>query len=109
LLSPTLPIGATPIRRDWVEGQLRAVLGMLDVPVPARLYRAWAEDDTRRLEYWSRLLLAARESRALLVEDRNLGAALANLLLGLGVDEARAWCGASHTSFAAMLALGAWR
>lgn len=127
LLSPTLPIGAYAYSQgleyavsaawvreekdveDWIEGQVKSVLGMLDVPVLARLYRAWSEGDTQALEYWSRLLLAARESGELLAEERNLGTALARLLLALGVERARAWCGASHTSYAAMFALGTWQ
>ncbi|MGH8658954.1 MAG: urease accessory protein UreF [Gammaproteobacteria bacterium] len=127
LLSPTLPIGAYAYSqgleyavgaawvreerdvKDWIEGQAKSVLGMLDVPVLARLYRAWSEGDARALEYWSRFLLAARESSELLAEERNLGTALAKLLLALGVERARAWCGASHTSYAAMFALGTWQ
>ncbi|MGH8602157.1 MAG: urease accessory protein UreF [Gammaproteobacteria bacterium] len=127
LLSPTLPIGAYAYSRgleyavsaawvreekdvqDWIEGQVKSVLGLLDVPVLARLYWAWSEGDARALEYWSRLLLAARESGELLAEERNLGRALARLLLALGVERARAWCTASHTSYAAMFALGAWQ
>lgn len=127
LLSPTLPIGAYAYSQgleyaieanwienekdaqDWIEGQAKSVLGLLDVPVFVRLYRAWANQNTPEVEYWSRLLLAARESSELLAEDRNLGTSLARLLLALGAEKARAWCSASYTSYAAMFALGAWQ
>ncbi len=126
LLSPTLPIGAYAYSqglefaveagwvreekdtKEWIEGQVKSVLAVLDAPVFARLYRGWQESDAAALDYWSRLLLAARESSELLAEERNLGTALARLLLALGVEKAREWCAASHTSYAAMFALGAW-
>jgi UreF len=63
LISPALPIGAYAYSRGleyavsagwvrneidaaaWIEGQLTHVFESLDVPVFARLYRAWQEDD----------------------------------------------------------------
>ena len=107
LLSPALPIGAYAYSRgleyavaagwlcdeaaaaEWIGGQLRHAVQRLDIPVFARLYRAWAEGDTEGSEYWNAFLLAARESAELRAEHRYLGAALARLLRDLGIEEAR--------------------
>ncbi len=123
LLSPALPVGAYAYSRGleyalsagwlrdepevsaWIEGQLTHVLRSLDVPVLARLYRAWQQRDTRALDEWSTFLLAARESSELLAEDRYLGGALARLLVGLGIADARPWCACKRASFATLFAL----
>ncbi len=103
LISPTLPIGAYAYSRgleyavlagwvrdeastaEWIGGQLRHTLQNLDIPVFARLYRAWAEGDEAGREHWNAFLLAARESAELGAEDRYLGTALARLLADLGI------------------------
>lgn len=123
LMSPALPVGAYAYSRGleyalsagwlrdeaeisaWIEGQLTHVLSSLDVPVLARLYRAWQQHDTKALDEWSAFLLAARESSELLAEDRYLGGALARVLVGLGITEARPWCGSKQASFATLFAL----
>ncbi len=124
LISPALPIGAYAYSRGleyaisarwvrdeadvtvWIEGQLTHVLGTLDIPVFARLYEAWGiSGDHAALEYWSRFLLAARESAELLAEDRHLGMALARLLAELGIEEARPWQKCKQTTFATLFAL----
>ncbi len=103
LLSPALPIGAYAYSRgleyavaagwvcdeagagEWIGGQLRHTVQRLDIPVFARLYRAWAEGDPEGVEHWNAFLLAARESAEQRAEDRYLGAALARLLRDLGI------------------------
>lgn len=125
LISPALPIGAYAYSQaleyavearwvrgedevqQWLEGQMGSVLASLDIPVFARLYRAWRQSDRGAARYWSRLLLAGRESSELLAEERDLGYALARLLAELGVPGARAWCEEGDASYAAMFALGA--
>jgi urease accessory protein len=122
-VSPALPIGAYAYSRGleyavaahwvgdgdtataWIEGQLTDVLATLDIPVLIRLYRAWHSGDNSLLYYWSRFLLAARDSAELVAEDRDLGRALARLLTDLGLEEARPWQAAEQASFAALFAL----
>ncbi|MGH8512307.1 MAG: urease accessory protein UreF [Gammaproteobacteria bacterium] len=94
---------------SWIEGQLTNVFENLDVPVFARLYRAWQEDDAGSLVYWNSFLLASRESAELLAEDHYLGGALARLLSDLGIEGAGAWQVAERPSFATLFALGAER
>ncbi len=123
LLSPTLPIGAYAYSRglehavaagwvcdeasaaEWIGGQLRHTVQHLDIPVFARLYRAWAAGDAEGLEHWNAFLLAARESAELRAEDRYLGAALARLLHDLGIDQARPGRPERQWGFAAAFAL----
>jgi urease accessory protein len=127
LISPALPVGAYAYSagleyavdkgwvdseekaNDWIVGQLQNSLSTLDAPLLARLYLAWQENDSDKANYWSRFILASRESSELLSEDRHLGNALAQLLPELGIPEALSWRGSKHTSFCAMFALGAAR
>jgi urease accessory protein len=125
LISPALPVGAYAYSAgleyavdigwvdneekayDWILGQLQNSLSTLDAPILARLYKAWLENDSDKADYWSRFLLASRESSELLAEDRQMGNALAQLLPELGIAEAVSWRGHNHTSFCSMFALGA--
>jgi urease accessory protein len=131
LCSPALPIGAFAYSqalepavtagwvRDeadacaWITGQLGAQLATLDLPLLARFYDAWGDDDrtadTSALDTWSAFLVAARPSAELQVEDRLLGAALARVLDGLGVTTSRGWQGRTDVTHAAMFALAARR
>ncbi|WP_455199052.1 urease accessory protein UreF [Kaarinaea lacus] len=127
LISPALPVGAYAYSagleyaveagwvdseekaNDWIIGQLQNNLSTLDVPVLVRLYDSWQENDSGKAEYWSRFLLASRESSELLAEDRQIGNALAQLLPELDIEEALTWRSGTITSFAAMFALGASR
>jgi urease accessory protein len=123
LLSPALPIGAFAYSRgleyavqaawvrdeaaalQWIGGQLRHSVSGLEIPVFARLYRAYAAGDSDGVGYWNGWLLATRESAELRAEDRCLGAALARLLCDLGIEDARQ----PGTSFAAAFALATQR
>jgi len=127
LASPMLPVGAYAysqglewaVECHWVHdeasaaGWIGGVLGQgpsrLDVPVLARLYRAWASDDVARVHHWSRLLDAARESGELQAEARQLGESLAVLLDQLGVHAARPWKEIEYTGFPTLFALAAVR
>jgi urease accessory protein len=131
LCSPALPIGTFAYSqglepavtagwvtneadaRAWIVGQLGAQLATLDLPVLARLHAAWGDGahdvDARAVDAWSALLMAMRPSAELQMEDRHLGAALARLLAGLGVDDAAPWPARGDVTFAAMFALAARR
>ena len=80
LISPSLPIGGYAYSQgleyavetgwvtnekemyDWVTGIVSHMHQQLDVPVLARLYKAWSEEDIENVEYWNAFLLASRES-----------------------------------------------
>ena len=103
LSSPALPIGAFAFSqglesavalgwiqdeassRAWLEGALGEGLARLDLPVLARLYRAYAAGDELAVRTWSSYLLASRESRERRLEDEQLARALARLLADQGV------------------------
>jgi urease accessory protein len=127
LVSPALPVGAYAYSQgleyavdaawlrdeaavaEWILGVLELLLGRVDVPVLARLYRAWQVNDEAALTYWSAYLRASRESRELQEEDRHLGMALARLLRDLDMAEAAPWVAHSDTGFAVVFALAATR
>lgn len=98
LVSPALPIGAFAWSQglesalelgwvsdrdglhDWLDGVLEDGLGRGDLPVLARLHRAWAIEDAAAVQYWNDWLLASRETAELHEEDVRLGAALSRLM-----------------------------
>lgn len=104
LVSPSLPVGAFTYSQglewaiecgwvkdeatlsDWLADLLRSSITYLELPLLARLYRASAAGDMEALVYWTRYLVACRETRELRDEERNRGRALASLLPQLGVQ-----------------------
>ncbi|MEA2078492.1 MAG: urease accessory protein UreF [Pseudomonadota bacterium] len=130
LSSPALPVGAYSYSQGleyaveagwvsdrqsaacWIKGSLETGLARLDIPVLLRLLRAWHDTDDTTLWYWSRMLLASRESAELRGEDAAMGAALARLLRDLGIDHAERLCDrAAPVSYALAYALAcsAWQ
>jgi urease accessory protein len=127
LCSPALPIGAFAYSQGlepavsagwvaneddagtWITGQLRSQLAGLDLPVLRRFYEAWGGGEADALDVWSAFLVASRPSAELQREERHLGAALARVLDGLGLAEARAWNTRPDVTYAAMFALAARR
>jgi urease accessory protein len=95
--------------RDWIRGLLDASLAALDLPVLARLDAAWRAGDGAAVERWNAFLLASRATAELAAEDRHLGAALARLLEGLGVDGAAAFAPRTDVAHATLFALVAVR
>lgn len=120
LASPSLPVGAYSYShgmeyaceahwigdresvQDWVSGILQNGMAKLDIPLLARIYQAWDEDDSEQALQWSRYLLACRDTSELRNEDSQTGYALARLLRDLDVKHA-ALCMDSESS---TLALG---
>ncbi len=106
LISPALPVGAyaysqgleTAVEEGWVTDESSAaewISGILvnsliraDIPIFVRLYDAWQEDDLKAVNDWNAIMLAMRESAELQQEDRQLGRALARLLIDLGCEKA---------------------
>lgn len=125
LTSPALPIGAYAYSQGleyaisagwvhdeessafWILGVLEHTLPHLDLPILVRLQPAWVGRNDQKVRYWSRLLLAQRESAELQAEDRHLGTALARVLWDQGLQEAQAWLGREEATFAALFALAA--
>lgn len=127
LVSPTLPVGAYAYSGglesaiaagwvsnaeqagDWIDGVLEHNLCGLDVPVLQRMYRAWRQDDVEAVRSWSCFLAASRESSELLAEDRQMGQALARLLVSLDIEAAGDWVNGKHCNWVAMFSLAAVR
>lgn len=101
LASPALPIGAFHFSQgleyaveagwvgdesstlEWIGGLAGGSLGMLDLPVLARLLRAHAANQRDEAARWNALLTAARETEELRAEDRHMGSALVKILRGI--------------------------
>jgi len=125
LISPALPVGAfaysqgleyaveqgwvtdEKTTRQWISGLLSHSLSSLDIPVLARMYKAWQQNEITRVLYWTHYLQASRESSELLMEDRQIGSALKQLLHDLKIENATQWPQDSQPSFATMFALAA--
>ena len=128
LISPALPIGAYAYSQGleyavdqawvsdeasvqrWIAGVASNSVACLDLPVLARMYKAWSKSesgDENEIIRWSRFLLASRESAEVLAEDRHLGQALAKLLTDLEIAEADAWRQNELSNFPAMFSLAA--
>lgn len=122
LASPALPIGAFSwsqgleyavhagwVRDEqsayaWLHGVLQQGLMRLDVPILLRLHAYWWQG--HEPVHWNQRLLAARETRELREEDRQLGAALIRLLHDLDCPQAQMRLG-RETAFATAFALAA--
>lgn len=125
LISPALPIGAFAysqgleyaVEEGWVKDEASAAqwiigltdhsLSSLDVPILARLYKAWKTNNMESLIYWNQYLQASRESNELLTEDRQIGSALKQLLGDLKIHQVNDWPESEQPSFATMFALAA--
>lgn len=122
LASPALPVGTFAYsqglewaaERDvrtgeaaaaWIFGIMENGMAFLDVPLLARLHRAWTDNDDDAARQWSARLLASRETAELRQEELQTGAALARLLRDLGLKRAEAWTGFPKRTFAALFAL----
>jgi urease accessory protein len=105
LVSPTLPVGAFAYSQgmewaieigwvanarqagQWIQGVLRNGQARLDIPLLARLYRAWQNRDPAAFEYWNRFLAASRGTSELQQEERYMGQALHRLLCSLSPEQ----------------------
>lgn len=106
LVSPALPVGAFAYSRglegavadglvhdeaslgDWITGVLEHVLCPLEGGMLVRLHAAWQRDDLDAVRSWTLQLKAFRESQELLLEDEQMGSALARMLRGVGITDA---------------------
>lgn len=123
LSSPALPVGAYAYSQgleyaidsgwltteeevhQWLDGVLRYGLGQLDLPILIRAYNAWQNDNLNAANEWNHYLRAARETSELLLEDEQLGMALARLLTDLGLPKNQLGALSQKPCFAVMFAL----
>jgi urease accessory protein len=89
----------------WTVGMLERSVLSLDVPVFARLFRAFAEGDAASARRWNDYLFAARGSAELRAEERQLGSALTRLLAKEGVEAAAGWVSDRRVTLATGFAL----
>lgn len=98
LISPTLPIGAYSYSQglesaieaawvhdvdsayEWINGIAEHAFCAVDLPILIRLFDALQMNDLALFANWNAQLLSMRESRELLDEDRQMGAALLRLI-----------------------------
>ena len=98
LASSTLPVGAFTYSQglemavevgwvgdvvslqDWIADVLEAGFATVDVPLFARLFAAYADDEPAMEQQWIDRLLACRETREIRDEERHRGRAFARLL-----------------------------
>lgn len=67
----------------WIQDMLRNGLAYLDVPVFSLCFDAHQAQDQKQVKYWNDYLLASRETKEILLEDTQMGASLARLLVSL--------------------------
>ena len=127
LTSPSLPIGGYSYSQglefavssgwvhdvsttlDWIQGLLTHSLTNLDLPIFARLYASWERNNIEEVNFWSNFLIASRDSFELQEEDRQMGKALARLLVDLDLDEAKPFLSATYGCFLTLYSLAATR
>lgn len=92
---------------DWVSGVGDHALARLDLPLLLRAHEAAQAGDAQRLLDIGEQLLASREARELMDQERQLGSSLASVLVNLGVEAAARFRGHEHASYVVCFALGA--
>ncbi|MBC3882208.1 urease accessory protein UreF [Undibacterium sp. LX40W] len=110
LASPSLPIGGfsysqgleTAIERGevkdaetarvWISSYLNQVVAYFEAPMLWRLMRAFYEQDSDAVRYWSEVFLASRDTAEFRAETVQMGYSLAKLVAELAIadDEAMA-------------------
>lgn len=127
LVSPSLPVGMysysqgletavaegwvrdAASTRDWLHAVLTRSLARTDAPILLRLMDAWQSEEYAQVLLWSETLAAFRETTELRLEDRQMGLALARVLDGLDMVEAKAWNRHTSATFATLFSLAAVR
>ncbi len=125
LVSPSLPIGMYSYSQgletaledglisnaqdtsEWLNGLLKRCLMHVDIPIGQRLYQAWSTPDESALQYWSKQLLAHRETQELRKEDQQTGQALAKLLYALEMHEAEYYIRSEEATLMTLFMLAA--
>jgi urease accessory protein len=89
----------------WIAGMLERSVLSLDVPVFARLHRAFGAGQLDAAKRWNDYLFAARGTAELRAEERQTGSALVRLLSREGVELAHPWLGHPRVTLATGFAL----
>jgi len=92
---------------EWIGGLMDICLTGIDLPILARLYDAWEYGNVERIDYWSRILIACRETAELRMEDRHTGQALARLLDALAIAGMQPWIRKPEVTLATVFAFAA--
>lgn len=92
---------------EWLNGLMAICLTRIDLPILARLYDAWECGDVENVEYWSKTLIACRETSELRAEDRHTGQALARLLDSLDIADMQPWIRKPETTLTTIFAFAA--
>jgi urease accessory protein len=92
---------------SWMSGLGAHALSRLDLPLLARAHDAARDEDVPRLVAIGEQVLANREARELMEQERQLGRSLASLLETLGVPLAAHFCRHERASYVVCFALGA--
>lgn len=96
-----------PSLTEWLCGLGRHNVALLDLPLLIAAHAAWQRDDDASALSIGARVLANREARELVEQERQLGSALANVLLTLGVKRATPLSGHPNASYVVCYALGA--
>lgn len=104
LVSPSLPVGAFAwsqgfesavelkyvydfeSAKNWISLMMENGVGQLDLPVMKRIYCCLLEKDLEQEQYWNSFLYAARETRELQQEDKQIALAFFRLMKGVCPD-----------------------
>jgi urease accessory protein len=92
---------------EWIDGLMAICLTRIDLPILARLYDAWECGNVESVEYWSRTLIACRETSELRAEDRHTGQALARLLDAMDIAGMQPWIRKPEATLATLFAFAA--
>ena len=128
LASPALPIGGYAYSQGlewavhqgwvdseqslflWLEGLLQNGMATLDLPMLARMHRAWSSGDEDLALALGRELLAWRDCAEARLEERQMGGSLAKILVEAGVVMAQRLVAVGSATYlgAFALACSAW-
>lgn len=96
-----------PTLTDWLCGLGLHSLAQLDLPLLIAAHAAWQRNEDALAMTVGARVLANREARELMEQERQLGSALANVLVNLGVIRAAPLSGSPSASYVVGYALGA--
>jgi urease accessory protein len=92
---------------EWISGLMHSCMARIDLPILARFYDSWESGNVEKVDYWSRTLIACRETAELRAEDRQTGQALARLLDSLAIAEMQPWIRKPEATLATIFAYAA--